>query len=120
MAESQAKMILGKCRPLEDTEEARITAELVNEFTQETRRILERHNINERRKKEGRLMANVILTRDAGSTVPSLPHFSQQYGLDFVCLADMPVERGIAKISGMDVADLPPPSKDSKKTTNSE
>ena len=43
--------------------------------------------------------------------VPKFPLLSELYGLDFVCLADMNVERGISSLAGMSLVDLPLPSK---------
>jgi 2,3-bisphosphoglycerate-independent phosphoglycerate mutase len=111
VAEPKAKMVLRKCEPLDKTEEAKISAKLVNEFAQKTIAILSQHEVNKKRDKEGKLKANVILTRDAGHRLPKFPHLNQQYGLSFVCLADMPVERGISKLAGMHMVDLPPPSR---------
>ncbi len=111
VADLEAKMILKTCNPLDETEEAKISAELVNEFTQKATFVLDTHEVNRRRAKEGKLKANVILSRDAGSMVPKFPPLSELYGLNFVCLADMNVERGIAKLAGMSLVDLPLPSK---------
>ena len=65
--------------------------------------------------KEGKLKANVILSRDAGSMVPKFPRLSELYGLSFVCLADMNVEKGISSLAGMSLVDLPLPSKNLEK-----
>ena len=110
VADLEAKMILKTCNPLDETEEAKISAELVNEFTQKATFVLDKHEVNRRRVKEGKLKANVVLSRDAGSMVPKFPPISELYGLNFVCLADMNVERGIAKLAGMSLVDLPLPS----------
>jgi len=111
VAEAEAEMVLKKCRPLDKTEEARISASLVNEFTEKSVAVLNEHEINKKRVKEGMLKANVILVRDAGVRLPKFPSLSQQHGFSFVCLADMPVERGISKLAGMHMVELPPPSK---------
>ena len=115
VVEPEAKMILKKCKPLDKTEEAKISASLVNEFTQKTITILDQQEVNKKRVKERKLKANVILTRDAGHRLPRFPRLDQQYGFSFVCLADMPVERGISKLAGMHMVDLPPPSKNLEK-----
>lgn len=110
VAKPRVEMLLKTCRPLERTEEAQISAELVNEFTQKSMAILDKHEINKKRIKEGNLKANVILTRGAGHHLPKFPQLKQQYGLSFACLMDMPVEKGISKLAGMQVINLPPPS----------
>ena len=115
VAEPEAEMVLKKCEPLEKTEEAKISANLVNEFTQKSIAVLDEHEVNKKRVKEGKLKANIILVRDAGHRMPKFSHLNQQYGFSFVCLADMPVERGISKLAGMHMVDLPPPSKSLEK-----
>jgi len=114
VAAPEAEMILRKCEPLENSEEARAAAALVNEFTEASHQVLKRHQINKSRMAERKLMANVVLARDAGHVLPDFFDISERYGLRFACLADMPVERGIAKLAGMQLAELPPPSKDLK------
>jgi 2,3-bisphosphoglycerate-independent phosphoglycerate mutase len=105
------EMILKTCLPLDNTKEAKISAALINEFTQKATSVLDKHEINQRRVKEGKLKANVLLSRDAGSMLPNFPSISELFGLSFVCLADMNVERGISKLAGMSLVDLPLPSK---------
>jgi len=115
VAEPEAEMILRKCRPMDKTEEAKISANLVNEFNEKSRTVLEEHEVNKRRVAEGRLSANVILTRDAGHRLPKFFNINERHGLRFVCLADMPIEKGISKLAGMHMVDLPPPSKSLEK-----
>lgn len=111
VADTEAEMVLKTCTPLDGTKEAKISANLVNEFTRKTIPVLDQHEVNIKRVKEGKLKANVVLARDAGHLVPKFPLLSQQYGLSFVCLADMNVERGISKLAGMSLVALPLPSK---------
>jgi len=114
IAKSKFEMVLKECRPLKDTEEAKRAAQLVNEFTEKSHEVLDRHEVNKRREAEGKLKANVILSRDAGDEVPRFFNINEHYGVRFACLADMPVERGISRIAGMHLIDLPPPTKDVK------
>jgi 2,3-bisphosphoglycerate-independent phosphoglycerate mutase len=114
IAETKVKMVVKKCKPTDASEEAKTSAKLVNEFTQKSHKILDNHIISKKRATEGKLKANIILTRDAGDTVPKLFNINEKYGASFACLADMPVERGIAKLAGMHVVDLPPPSRNLK------
>ena len=112
VADLEAEMIMKTCYALDKTEEAKKSANLVNEFTLKATSVLDKHEVNKKRIKAGKLKANVILSRDAGSSVPKFPSLKELYGLHFVCLADMNVERGISKLAGMSLVDLPPPSKD--------
>ena len=115
VADLEAEMVLKSCEPLDESEETRISAELVNEFTRKATPVLDQHEVNRRRVKEGKLKANVVLSRDAGSLVPKFPSLSELYGLNFVCLADMNVERGISRLVGMSLVDLPLPSESLEK-----
>ena len=110
VAEPKPKMIVRKCKPLQETEEAQISARLVNEFTEKSTVILRGCKINKTRASEGKLEANLVLSRDAGSALPGFFPINEKYNVRFVCLADMPAERGIAKLCGMNAVDLPPPS----------
>jgi len=114
VAAAQAQMILKQCEPMDKTEEAKASAILINEFTEKSCKILDRHEVNRKRAARGKLRANLILTRDAGHLLPDFFDINQRYRMRFACLADMPVERGIAKLAGMRLIDLPPPSKDLK------
>jgi len=114
IAEEKVRMVAKKCEPTDKTEEAKISAKLVNEFIQKSQKILDNHIINRKRATEGKLKANILLIRDAGDTMPKLFNINEKYNVRFACLADMPVERGIAKLAGMHVVDLPLPSKNLK------
>ena len=114
VAAAEPKMILEKSEPMDKSEEAKAAAALVNEFTEKSHTILNRHEINRKRATEGKFKANLILTRDAAHLLPDFFNINHRYRVRFACLADMPVERGIAKLSGMHLVDLPPPSRDLK------
>jgi 2,3-bisphosphoglycerate-independent phosphoglycerate mutase len=105
---------LEECRPLDESHEAKFSAELVNEFTRKTASLLENHPVNLRRQSSGKLKANAILSRDAGNRLPSLFDINKNYGIDFACLVEMPVEKGIAALAGMSVIEILPPSGDLK------
>jgi len=99
-----------ECKPLDDSLTSKISAQLINEFTVKSRLILEEHPINLKRASKGLLKANIILTRDAGNRLPKLFNINERYKVRFACLAEMPVEIGIAKLAGMDVVNIPPPT----------
>jgi len=56
---------------------------------------------------EGRLPANLILTRDGGDHVPHLTPIQERFGPSWGCFVEMPVERGIALVLGMSPVDAP-------------
>jgi 2,3-bisphosphoglycerate-independent phosphoglycerate mutase len=93
--------------PLDDSEEARRAADLVNRFTEESTRVLEASEVNARRRIEGRLPANLILSRDAGDHLPHLTPIKERFGPSWGCFVEMPVERGIAMALGMAAVDAP-------------
>ncbi len=107
-----AKAVAGseaeECRPLDDSAEAWVAAELVNEFTRKSREVLEEHEVNARRRAAGFMPANGILLRDAGDRLPPVPPLAQRYGVRLACVVEMPVERGIARFLGMDIVEIPP------------
>ncbi len=110
VAKTGVEMTLKECKPLNETEEARISARLVNEFVRKSHAVLEDHEINKRRVKDGKLSANLILTRDAGNSLPKLSRIDEKYHVSFACLADMPIERGIAKAANLKLIDISPPT----------
>lgn len=112
VAKEKVEMVLKTCEPLDDSDAAKASAQLVNEFISKTHELWENHPINKKRAAEGKLKANVILTRDASDSLPKFFNINNHYGVDFAALADMHAERGIAKLAGMDATLLPPPSGD--------
>jgi 2,3-bisphosphoglycerate-independent phosphoglycerate mutase len=114
IAKADVKMFLEKCKPIDSSEGAKISADLINEFIEKSHEVLDKHEINRKREREGKLKANIILTRDAGHQLPKFFNINKHYGMRFVSLTDMPVERGISKLAGMDTVILPPPSNEIK------
>ena len=91
--------------PLEKSRKAKITAEVLNEFTKKAHEILKTHPVNEKRVSEGLPPANVILIRGAG-VVPHLPQITQQYGINATCIAATGLVKGICKMAGMKIAEV--------------
>jgi 2,3-bisphosphoglycerate-independent phosphoglycerate mutase len=110
VALSKVNMVLKTCEPTDTTEEAKNSAALVNEFIDKTHKLWNNHPVNVKRAAEGKLKANVVLTRDAGHLLPKFFNINKRYHVDFACLADMQAELGIAQLAGMDSKLLPPPS----------
>ncbi len=94
-----------KCRPLEDDEKARFTAEIVNDFMEKTHRILENHPLNKEREKKGLLKANVLLLRGVGKAV-HIPTFREKYDMSLAVISGTTLIRGIGKILGGDLIDV--------------
>ncbi len=110
VAKTDVEMVLKTVEPDDNTEAAKVSAGLVNEFIEKSHGLWENHPVNVKRASEGKLKANVVLTRDAGHLLPKFFNINERYHVNFACLADMHAERGIAQLAGMDSSLLPPPS----------
>ncbi|HEY4699928.1 MAG TPA: alkaline phosphatase family protein [Nitrososphaerales archaeon] len=99
--ETSGKLYLKTSTPLNDSVEAKLASDLVNEFTEKTRSILKSHKVNLDRERKSQKPANVLLLRDAGHVLPDIPKMSDRFGISFASILDMPVEKGVARISGM-------------------
>ena len=110
VATPDVEMVLKECKPMDHTEAARISAAVVNEFIEKTHKLWENHPINKKRAAEGKLKANVVLTRDASDKLPNFFNIGERYGVKFAALADMHAESGIARLAGMTTTLLPPPT----------
>ena len=108
VAKAVAGNTVEECTPLDDSPEAWISAELVNEFTRKSREVMDTHPVNQRRRAEGKMPGNAIVVRDAGDHLPSVPTLEERFGIAFGCFVEMPVERGIATLLGMTVIEVPP------------
>jgi 2,3-bisphosphoglycerate-independent phosphoglycerate mutase len=97
----KGRLTLNRAEPLDGSAEAKLSADLVNEFTEKAHLVLDNHPVNQKRTTRGQNPANVILLRDAGSSLPDIDTISERFGIDFACILDMPVEKGVAKIVGM-------------------
>ncbi len=115
VAVEKVEPYIRRIEPLEDTLEARITAELANEFIDKAIDILDKHPVNKARREKGLLPANAILLRDAGNRVPQATPLPTRYNAKFALLAEMPVELGIGRAFGAYVKEVPPPTGDPAK-----
>lgn len=91
----------------ESDEAARRAADLTNEWLRAAFDVLEASEVNARRRMEGKLPGNFILTRDGGDHVPDLVPFKERFGPEMGCFVEMPVELGIARLLGMGVVEAP-------------
>jgi 2,3-bisphosphoglycerate-independent phosphoglycerate mutase len=98
---------VARAEPLEATPQAERSAELTNAFVEGAARVLDASPVNAERRREGRLPANLILTRDGGDHVPHLQPIRQRFGPAWGCFVEMPVERGIALVLGMEEVPAP-------------
>lgn len=91
----------------EDSPEAKNAAHLLNEFTEKSHRMLQESPVNKKRAAEKKMAGNIILSRDAGDCLPKFPPIEALFGVKFGCFVQMPVEKGIALLTGMEVISVP-------------
>ena len=92
--------------PLEEGVAAERTAEALNQFTLKSYEVLRNHPVNLNRIKQGKPPANIILSRGAG-TLPKLQPIPQKYGVKASAIAAVALVRGVCKVVGMDLIDVP-------------
>ena len=84
-------------------EESRKVAEILEEFVRQAHEVLERHPINEKRRKEGKPVANYLLIRGAG-TYPDIPmKFTEQWKVKAGAVIAVSLVKGVARAIGFDV-----------------
>ncbi len=81
------------------------TAEILNEFTERTVKILSDHKINKERVKNRKLPANILLSRGAG-VKPELQSLGERYGLRAACISATSLIKGVCRTIGMDVIEV--------------
>jgi 2,3-bisphosphoglycerate-independent phosphoglycerate mutase len=86
------------CRPLDAGEAAQRTASLVEDFVAASRRVLGASEVNRRRRRGGRLPANVLLFRDGSDQVPAVPEFTALFGRTLAIYGQVPAERGLCAL----------------------
>jgi 2,3-bisphosphoglycerate-independent phosphoglycerate mutase len=99
--DTSGDMFIRKSVAEEDSDEARTSATLLNEFTEQVVRLLRDHPVNKERVSAGKKAMNCILARDSGNRYPNVDPISKKYNLSVGCIVDMPVEIGISKVIGM-------------------
>jgi len=93
-------------KPLNPGKETKKTAKIVNEVVKKSKDILSSHPINKQREKEGKLPANIILTRGAGA-YQKVESLKDRYGFNSCCIAGAALYKGVAIYVGMEVLEVP-------------
>lgn len=112
VAKAKFENVLLEVKPVcgfEKSPEAVAAANVTNEFIQKSNQVLNESLLNKKRISENKMPGNVILTRDAGDKLPKFPALKELYGVNFGSFVEMPVEKGIAILTGMEVVSLPLP-----------
>lgn len=87
-----------KCKELDDSEESKITAQIINDFEIQSNKILMNHPVNIERVKSGKLPSNYLIIRDGGSTPKSMPSFEEKFSKKLVMYGQLPAEKAIAEL----------------------
>jgi len=90
-----------RCLPLDETDVSKLSADLINEFTEKSLQILKDSVTNKQRKTQGKKLLNSILLRDAGNKYPKVEKINDKFSMRFSCIVDMPVEIGISNVLEM-------------------
>jgi 2,3-bisphosphoglycerate-independent phosphoglycerate mutase len=88
-------------RPSDDSPASQMSAQLMNNFSDQTIGILKNHEVNKQREYAGKKAINCVLLRDAGNRIPKLEPIEMKYGMKIAAVVDMPVEIGIANMLQM-------------------
>nr|MDQ3958397.1 alkaline phosphatase family protein [Actinomycetota bacterium] len=91
----------------ENDEPAQRAARLTNEWLASSYDVLAASETNRARTAARKLPGNFILTRDGGDHLPDLVPFKEKFGPSMGCFVEMPVELGIARLTGMGIVEAP-------------
>ena len=89
-------------KPVDNTKEAKFTAEVLQKFLEKSHEILEKNPLNDKREKQGKLRGNYLLTRGPGY-FKKLKSFKEKYHLKACCIAGAGLYKGLGAIAGMDL-----------------
>ncbi|GAV60056.1 Metalloenzyme domain-containing protein/PhosphMutase domain-containing protein [Cephalotus follicularis] len=98
--------LLLQAEALDDTEEAKYTAAVINELSREITRILVSHPLNAKRVAEGKNIANVVLLRGCGIRI-QVPPFKDKHGLWPCMVAPTKIIAGLGLSLGIDILEAP-------------
>jgi len=96
----------GSFRPLDASVEAERTSNALDEFFKISHELLKDHPVNKKRTSEGKPPANAVIPWGAGK-LPRIELFYEKYKLKAACIAAVSLIKGIAKLSGISVIDVP-------------
>lgn len=91
-----------KCKPKNDSKEAKITSEIVNELSKEFNKLLENHEINLKRIQNKKDPANIILFRGCGIRI-EVDSFKQVHKMKGFMIAPTAIIKGFGKSIELDI-----------------
>jgi len=110
-------------KAINPSDDAKRTADALNEWLKKANAILKSHSTNKRRKERGLPEANFIITRGASMLTKGVPYkgasysgiygeavsitpFKEKYKMDATCVASGFLYKGVARYIGMDVMSI--------------
>lgn len=107
--------LLAKCTPPHDIPGKPIAeflpkgpgSDLLRDIMEKSKAVLEGHPVNLEREARGEIPANMIWLFWGSGQIPEMPPFKQVYGLDAAMTSGVDLLRGLARMAGMDVLDIP-------------
>ncbi|MHA1299956.1 MAG: 2,3-bisphosphoglycerate-independent phosphoglycerate mutase [Candidatus Helarchaeota archaeon] len=95
-----------ECKALDNSDAARRTAEIVNEYTKFTYETLKDHPLNKKKKEDKKMPVNIIILRGAG-TLPNVTSIEKIFNIKASYIAGGALYKGVAKSVGMHPIDVP-------------
>jgi len=107
--------LLADCTPPHDIPERPIAdylpkgqgSEFLKELMARSEAVLKGHEINKRRQARGELPATMVWLFWGAGQVPEMPPFKQIYGLEAALTSGVDLLRGLARMAGMTVLEIP-------------
>ncbi|MFC1950703.1 cofactor-independent phosphoglycerate mutase [Chloroflexota bacterium] len=82
-------------------------SELLRDLMERSQAVLRGHQVNVARRARGDIPANMIWLFWSSGQAPDMPPFKQVYGLSAAMTSAVDILRGLARMTGMDVLDIP-------------
>lgn len=92
--------VVQECVPLDETEGARNTAQLINSFSEQCKKILAYADVNVMRREKNEIQANCILVRDGGGKPFPMKSFREKYQKSCTIYGQLPCEKALAQLIG--------------------
>jgi 2,3-bisphosphoglycerate-independent phosphoglycerate mutase len=87
------------------SQDAEKTVAIIDEFSQKAHAVLKAHPVNKKRESQGKLPANYILLRGAG-TAPNLTNLQEKYGLSGSAIVGVMLVKGVCRALGMETSEV--------------
>lgn len=93
-------------KPLDESNEARKTVEVLREFLRASHSILKNHPVNRARAEKGLPQANIVVPWGPGLK-PKLDPLLNRFGIRGACVAAVSLIKGVCGLAGMSVLNVP-------------